>query len=245
MNAGAIIGTVPGDALVRRSPYNRHPLPPAFALGLAVFAGLLVALFVLDAITYAYHRIGIGQGVMFSLIWLSLLGGLVNIPVARLRGRETMEVGEITVFGVRYRVPVVRRQPTTIIAVNLGGAVIPAGLSVYLLINDGVWWQAAVAVVFVATLVHAFARPVPGLGIAVPALVPPLLAAAAALVLSASAPAAVAYIAGTLGTLIGADLLNLPRLRELGAGVASIGGAGTFDGVFLSGIIAVLLVGIR
>jgi len=52
-------------------------------------------------------------------------------------------------------------------------------------------------------------------------------------------------VAGTLGTLIGADLLNLPRLRNLGAGVASIGGAGTFDGVLLSGIIAVLLVGLK
>ena len=49
-------------------------------------------------------------------------------------------------------------------------------------------------------------------------------------------------ITGTLGTLLGADLLNLHRLRSLGAGVASIGGAGTFDGVFLSGIIAVFLV---
>jgi hypothetical protein len=112
MNDGAVAGTVPGDAPVRRSPYNRHPLPPAFALALAVFAGLLVALLVLDAITYAYNRIGVGQGVMFALIWLSLLGGLVNIPLARLGGRETMEVGEITVFGIRYRVPVVRRPPS-------------------------------------------------------------------------------------------------------------------------------------
>jgi uncharacterized membrane protein len=182
---------------------------------------------------------------MFSLIWLSLLGGFVNVPFAKLRGRQTVAVREITVFGVRYRVPVVRRQSQTILAVNLGGAVIPAGLSMYLLVNDGVWWQAGIAVAFVATLVHVLARPVSGLGIAVRALVQPLLAAGAGIFLSARAPAAVAYIAGTLGTLIGADLLNLGRLRELGAGVASIGGAGTFDGVFLSGIIAVLLVAIR
>jgi uncharacterized membrane protein len=230
---------------VRQPAYNRHPLAPAFALALGLFAALLVALFAFDAISYAYRRIGISQGALLSLIWLSLVGGFVNIPIARLRGRETIEVGEIRVFGVRYRIPIVRRQPATILAVNLGGAVIPTGLSLYLLAKDGVWWQAAAAVTFVAVVVHAFARPVPGLGIAVPALVPPLLAAGAGVLVSASTPAAVAYIAGTLGTLIGADLLNLPRLRELGAGVASIGGAGTFDGVFLSGIIAVLLVGIR
>lgn len=166
----------------------------------------------LDAITYAYRRIGIGQGSLFTLIWLSLLGGFVNIPVARLPGRETLGVGEIVVFGVRYRVPVVRRQQATILAVNLGGAVIPTGLSVYLLVKNDVWWQAAIAVAFVAAVVHAIARPVPGLGIAVPALVPPLLAAAAALALSATASAAVAYVSGTLGTLIGADLLNVRRL---------------------------------
>ena len=140
--------------------------------------------------------------------------------------------------------PVVRRQQATILAVDLGGAVIPSGLSVYLLVKNDVWWQAAIAVAFVAAVVHAIARPVPGLGIAVPALVPPLLAAAAALALSATASAAVAYVSGTLGTLIGADLLNVRRLPELGAGVASIGGAGTFDGVFLTGIMAVVLVGV-
>ena len=53
--------------------------------------------------------------------------------------------------------------------------------------------------------------------------------------------APLAYIAGSLGTLIGADLLNLGKVRGLGAPVASIGGAGTFDGVFLVGIVAVLL----
>ena len=52
----------------------------------------------------------------------------------------------------------------------------------------------------------------------------------------------IAYAAGTLGTLMGADVLNLGKIRDLGAPVASIGGAGTFDGVFLSGLIAVLLV---
>jgi uncharacterized membrane protein len=56
--------------------------------------------------------------------------------------------------------------------------------------------------------------------------------------------APVAYLAGALGTLIGADLLNLHRLTSLGAGVASIGGAVTFDGIFLTSIIAVLLVSV-
>jgi uncharacterized membrane protein len=227
---------------MRRSPYTRHPLAPVFALALAVLAAVVVALFVLDVVAYAYRRIGISEGALLTLVWLSLIGGLVNIPIARLRGQSGPAVDEVVVFGVRYRVPRLRRPAPTILAVNVGGAVIPAGLSVYLLITDNVWWQAGVGVLFVTVVVHAVARQVPGLGIAVPALVPPVLAAITALLLAPTATAAVAYISGTLGTLIGGDLLHLRGLRDLGAGVASIGGAGTFDGVFLSGIMAVVLV---
>jgi Protein of unknown function (DUF1614) len=50
-----------------------------------------------------------------------------------------------------------------------------------------------------------------------------------------------AYICGSLGTLIGADLLNLGQIQAPGAPIASIGGAGRFDGIFMTGILAVLL----
>jgi uncharacterized membrane protein len=211
---------------------------------LALASGALIALFLLDAISYAYRRIGIGQGALFALVLASLLGGMINIPVARLRGAAMSDVAEIVVFGVRYRLPIVRLQQPTILAVNLGGAIIPTGVSLFLLIKDDIWWQAAVAVTVVAAIVHAIARPVRGLGIAVPGLVPPLLAAGISLLISGQMAAPLAYVSGALGTLIGADLLNLHRVKSVGAGVASIGGAGTFDGIFLSSIIAVLLVGL-
>jgi uncharacterized membrane protein len=85
------------------------------------------------------------------------------------------------------------------------------------------------------------AYPVPGIGIAVPIFVPPLITTAAAVLLSREYAAPLAYIAGSLGTLIGGDLLNLGKIQGLGAPVASIGGAGTFDGIFFTGILAVLL----
>jgi len=230
--------------MMKRSGYNRHPLGPVLALVLAVVSALWLLLFAVNAIAYAYRRIGIGERELFLLLWLSLLGGVINIPVARLRSPEVSAAREISVFGVRYRVPIAPRPRETVVAVNLGGALIPAGLSVYLMAADDIWWQAAVTIGVVAAVAHRLARPVHGLGIAVPALVPPLLAAAVALALSSRDTAATAYVGGSIGTLLGADLLNLPRLRSLGVGVASIGGAGTFDGVFLSGIIAVILVGI-
>jgi uncharacterized membrane protein len=88
---------------------------------------------------------------------------------------------------------------------------------------------------------YVLARPVAGVGIVVPTIVPPLAAAAAALLLSRDAAPAIAYVAGTIGTLVGADLLHLRGALALGAPVLSIGGAGTFDGIFLTGILAALL----
>jgi uncharacterized membrane protein len=71
-----------------------------------------------------------------------------------------------------------------------------------------------------------------------------LTTAAVAILLSRSYAVPLAYISGSLGTLIGADLLNLDKLQGLGAPIASIGGAGTFDGIFLTGIVAVLVAGL-
>lgn len=88
---------------------------------------------------------------------------------------------------------------------------------------------------------HSLARPVKGLGIAMPALIPPLIATLIALIISAENAALLAYVSGTLGVLIGADLLNLNKVLELDAPIVSIGGAGTFDGIFLTGIISALL----
>jgi Protein of unknown function (DUF1614) len=70
---------------------------------------------------------------------------------------------------------------------------------------------------------------------------PFLLAGLVAVAPHPAAVAGLAYAGGTLGTLLGADLVNLPKVRRLGAPVVSIGGAGTFDGVFITGIVAVLL----
>jgi uncharacterized membrane protein len=85
----------------------------------------------------------------------------------------------------------------------------------------------------VAAVCKALARVTPGVGITLPAFVPPLVSAAVAMLLTSGQAAPVAYIGGTLGTLIGADLLNLPAVRRMPALMLSIGGAGVFDGVFL------------
>jgi uncharacterized membrane protein len=103
------------------------------------------------------------------------------------------------------------------------------------------YWRMLFGTALVAVLVHSWAKIEPGLGIAVPIFLPPLIAAGVGLALAFRRAPPLAYVAGSMGTLIGADLLNLGRVADFGAPLVSIGGAGTFDGIFLTGIIAGLL----
>jgi len=143
-------------------------------------------------------------------------------------------------FGFRYVIPVWKRKET-VLAINLGGAIVPVLISMYLLFKTGIWLRAGIATGIMTAVTYKLAKPVPGLGIAMPAFLPPLVAALISVAIGSGYVPLVAYISGTLGTLIGADLLNLDKIKDLGAPVASIGGAGTFDGIFLNGVLAVLL----
>jgi uncharacterized membrane protein len=214
-----------------------------FVLALVVIAIVAITIIELNVLTYAYERIGVGAGWLYALIIGSLVGSRINIPVRRFPDHTEKRDTEFVAFGVRYRVPEVVHTGQTVLAVNVGGAIIPTALAVYLIIHNAIWVPAVVGILVVSIVSHIVARPVPGVGIATPFFVSPIVAALFATVVGGHAVAGVAYAAGTLGTLIGADLTNLGRIRGLGAPIASIGGAGTWDGVFLTGIVAVLLTG--
>jgi uncharacterized membrane protein len=99
---------------------------------------------------------------------------------------------------------------------------------------------------FLASGVTAFvswklARVVSGVGIAVPGVVPGVVAGASALLLASESAAPVALVAGVLGPLVGACLLHLRDLEESPVGLASLGGAGTFDGIVLACVLAATL----
>jgi uncharacterized membrane protein len=224
-------------------PLLYWPLALPFLLAAAVLIVIFAALLFVGALSYALARLGIAPQTAALLLLACLLGSAVNIPVARFRDSAISMQPYVTVFGIRYLIPN-RRSRTTVIAMNLGGALIPVGLSAYLVAHDRLGWQALAEVAIVGVLVHYVSRPVPGLGIAVPALLPGIFAVVTAIVFHPAAVAGLAYVGGTLGTLAGADLANLGKVRRLGAPVASIGGAGTFDGIFLAGVTAVLFAGI-
>jgi uncharacterized membrane protein len=225
---------------MRPSSFHFFPLTPLFLLGLFVLA-VLVVFVQIGVLGYAYEKIGVARRHVFAVLMASLLGSYVNIPVAELPPEQVVSDQIVSFFGVQYVVPRVEEWPRTIVAVNVGGALVPVLLSLYLLVKRRLYKPGLLAVAIVALLVHSMAYPVHGIGISVPIFVPPVVAAATAVVLARKNAPPVAYIGGSLGTLIGADLMNLGRIHGLGAPVASIGGAGTFDGVFLTGIVAVLL----
>ena len=226
---------------MRLSNLHFFPLAWPFLVALFFLIGFVFVLVEIGALSYAYEKMGVGRQYVFGILLLSLLGSYVNIPVAELPAKEVVSNRVIPFFGMRYVVPEVESQPRTVVAINVGGAVIPVLLSLYLLIKHGHYVRGLIAVLAVAVVMHWLARPVRGVGIAVPIFLPPVVAAMIAYLLAPKTAPSLAYIGGTLGTLIGADLLNLGSVRGLGAPIVSIGGAGTFDGIFMTGILAVLL----
>jgi uncharacterized membrane protein len=223
---------------MQMSQFHYLPMAPGF---FAILVGLFFIVLVLRSLRYAFESLGISSRTALFLLIATLVGSIFNIPIAELPPEQVMSNQVINYFGMQYEVPVVSHWQGTVIAVNIGGAVIPTLMSLYLLATRELWAKATVATAVVAIVIHWLADPVPGLGIAVPVFVPVLITAAVAMLLSRADVAPLAYIGGSLGTLIGADLTNLDKVRGLGAPVASIGGAGTFDGIFLTGILAVLL----
>jgi uncharacterized membrane protein len=225
----------------RLSQLHYLPLSPTFFSILVGVFLVLVLLIQLGILRYAYTRIGVSSAGALLLLLGSLIGSYINLPVAEFPEQQIMSGRQVYYFGMTYIVPVVVDWPGTVIALNVGGAVIPTVMSLYLLGKNRLWGPGLLAIACVAAVCHWLAQPVPGVGIALPIFVPVLATAIVALLLSREHAAPLAYISGSLGTLIGADLLNLGQVQGIGAPVASIGGAGTFDGIFLIGILAVLL----
>ncbi|MEJ5301260.1 MAG: DUF1614 domain-containing protein [Thermodesulforhabdaceae bacterium] len=218
---------------------------PFMILFFFIFMFILFVLFFLvkwGIIYIAFEKLGISPDLLFLLLFISMIGSAINIPVGRIRSEYEQAYPEIiSFFGIRYRLPPIRKPQETIVAINVGGALIPTLLSLYLWSQTPAFINVLIATAIVTIVVNKLARPVVGVGIAIPMFIPPIVAALCALILSPDWAPKTAYVSGTIGTLLGADILNLPKVRKLGAPVVSIGGAGTFDGIFLTGIIAVLL----
>ena len=256
-------------------PARHHPWMP-----LMLLAFLLPAIFLLfyfQIATNTFRLLGLSPTGALLLLLASVVGSTINIPLTRRRIVLADPAMEQMPAMYRRLVPMFHYYPPAvteeIVAVNVGGALVPIIFSIYLLAQATTSIVSAlIATTIVAVVAKLLARPLPGVGITLPGFIPPLLAAIASYAVvhffaMGGALAPVAYIAGALGTLIGADLLNLPLVLRgglLNAGpqrlwrvnpeaqkpptqprILSIGGAGIFDGIFLTAIIAPFLAGIR
>jgi uncharacterized membrane protein len=218
-------------------------MPPLYLLIFLALGVFLATVIQLQLLSIAFQKLGLSPHGALLLMLGALFGSRINIPVARVtRLADSPSDPSIPRHGRLW--PPVDPSLTgqTIIAVNLGGCIIPVGLSIYLLARQLVApLELLPALLIVTTVSYAFSRPVQGLGIAMPVLLAPLVTVVTALMLAPQHAAPLAFSSGVLGVLLGADILHLREIRHMGVRIASIGGAGTFDGVFLTGIIAVLL----
>jgi uncharacterized membrane protein len=207
-------------------------------VGLLFMVGLVfVLLQFLGMLRQAYKSLGVAPHTALLLLAGSLIGSYFDIPLAKLPTEHVTSDRVIELFGVQFAAPNAV-WPGTVLAINVGGGVIPTLMSIYLLMMRGLWIEGVGAATAVALLMHWLATPVPGSGITVPVFLPALTAYLIALLLSRQKAAPLAYIGGSLGTLTGADLTNLDKVSGLDASIVSIGGAGTFDAIFMTSILA-------
>ena len=187
------------------------------------------------------EKVGLSPNSAALLLGSTLFGSMINLPLFKITSDENKSIDNLKAPRLLFT----SMQPfagTTIIAINVGGALIPIFFSLYLIffhqLNP---LQFIPAIMVVSYISYIFSRPIEGLGVGMPVFIAPVTAALVALVIAPTQSPPLAYVCGTLGVLIGADLFRIKDIKQMAVPVAAIGGAGTFDGIFFTGIIAVLL----
>jgi len=221
---------------------SRLPFAPGPFLILLGLLVLLITFVQVGALTLAFDKLGLSPHSALILMAVSLLGSLINLPLFTMATEAPSADTVPAPFRGLLRQTMREFQGRTVVAINVGGCLVPVLFSLYLIAHGSFSPIALVIVTGTVALVsYLSSRPMPGIGIGMPVFVAPLAAAVSAVLIDPAQSAPLAYSGGTLGVLIGADLLRFRDIRKLGAPLASIGGAGTFDGIFITGIVAVLL----
>jgi uncharacterized membrane protein len=219
-------------------------IPAALPL-LLIF--ILIPIFFLIIGLSVGHALGFSPIVTMLLFYAILVGSVINIPVYERKVKLKVQSRKVSVLGIEYRLP----DWTTsrcVVAVNVGGCLIPLALCVYFLLDLPIT-QTLIAIIAVTVACYILARPITHVGIAVPMFVPVVVTivtawAVCTLLGGMSDLPRISFTAGVVGTIVGADIFHLRDIGDVVARVVSIGGAGTFDGIFLTGVLATLLSGL-
>lgn len=219
----------------------KPPVTPARLLIFIVILVILLLLLQIGLYSVVLEKLGLAPHSAMMLLIFTLIGSGINLPVTEIDIPPDVEPHP-NIFSPWLPLRQLHKTGKTIIAVNVGGALIPALFSLYLISITPLNLLQIIAAIGIVTMIcYLVSRPVKGLGIGMPIFIAPFTAAITAILISPQNSAPLAYICGTMGVLIGADILRIKDIPQLGAPIASIGGAGTFDGIFLTGIVAVLL----
>lgn len=220
--------------------YQIFPRIRASVIALSFMTLVLVFIFIsLNIFGAAFRKMGFPPEYAVYFLFLSLPCSYLNIPIKRIRSQVSVISNKASdTLKSGLAVSSIKTYNTTI-AVNLGGAVIPIIMSVFLSTMANLV-EILSGILVVTIIIHKIARPVKGSRIAIHALIPPFLAAFVAIIISPQNAPIIAYISGTFGCILGIDIFNLKKIPDLGVPLVSIG-AGTFDAIFMIGIISVLL----
>ncbi|AGK62138.1 putative membrane protein [Archaeoglobus sulfaticallidus PM70-1] len=206
-----------------------------------IFFPFLLLIFFLTTPKVFQILFGLSYSQALTVFFMIVIGSFINIPLVEKEGKEV--VREYNFFGIIYQV---RQRSKMTVAVNLGGCIFPSLIAVKLLLSLPLTpW--IIAFILTSIIIYFNAKPVRGVGIAVPMFLPPLISVLTSYFiisffgLDMYLLPKFAYAVGVLAVLFGADILHLKDLEKIGSGVISIGGAGTFDGIFLTGIFSVIL----
>ena len=230
--------------------YSAGPLSVLVLIFLIALVIILIPLLILGIIGAAFTRLGFSWISALAVVLLMLLGSFVNIPVYRIR-RDMIRVSpdQTNVFGVS--VPVTSGEVwDTTLSLNLGGAVIPVCISFYLIYSaiqitgTPLFFSVCAGTTMVAIITFFSTRFEKCDGIQVPLLIPGLTALLAGLLLAGGTGltgAVTAFVSGVMGVLLGGNVANLYRIKDLEVPEVSFGGAGTFGSIFICCILPALI----
>jgi uncharacterized membrane protein len=221
-------------------------------IGVTSFLGQLVGyLFVILLPVLALYIVYLIITKAFHEMGFSSLEAIVIVFVSFLLGSGIID----GYAGISFsKIPVFSYQNYWIVGINVGGAVIPIILSVYLSLKNKLrpfTVFLGIGIVSVVTFFVTYPDPEKGIVSTFPFWMVPIFFASFISIVFAckekSKAAPLAYTIGTLGVLIGADgfhLMSLVQNEVQTARNAVIGGASVFDMVFITGILAVFLDGL-
>ncbi|WP_339673289.1 DUF1614 domain-containing protein [uncultured Gimesia sp.] len=242
--------------------FQTPPVSGCMILSLMIFMGCMLPLIFVDLAETALRNLHLSPQAAILVLIGMIFGSLINFPISRFPLDREVNVPVFeSLAGMQLMPKMQRLRQEAIIAVNLGGCVIPVLLAIWLsrfIIGGGITPVLVTLVGIALNTVVCYRTPrlVPGMGIAMPVFIPPLVAVIATILgfgifgpMTGNADmnyqalyAPIAFVIGISGPLIGADLLHWNDFKKLDSPSISIGGAGTWDGIVLSGMIAALIV---